>query len=35
MPTKQLLEWFKIKEFFRVAKKGKSQDRLVARRLDR
>lgn len=33
--TKQLLECFKTKEFIRVPKKGKSQERLVARRVDK
>jgi hypothetical protein len=35
IPTKQLLKRYKIKGFFRVAKKGKSQERLVARRANK
>lgn len=35
IPTKQLLERCKIQGFFRVAKKGKGQERLVARRVDK
>jgi hypothetical protein len=35
IPTKQLLERYKLKGFFRVAKKGKSQERLVARRVNK
>lgn len=35
IPTKQLLKRYKIRGFFRVAKKGKSQERLVARRVNK
>jgi hypothetical protein len=35
IPIKHLIERFKIKGFFRAAKKGKSQARLVARRVDK
>jgi hypothetical protein len=35
IPTKQLLECYKIKGFLRVAKRRKSQERMVARRVDK